>query len=317
MNNNVRESFTDSVYSVGKIDKKLCVIVSDISHFRLQKFANENPNRYYNLGVCENSILNVAAGLSHVGFIPVVHTFASFLVDKSFEQIKLSFGYNQLPLNLVVIGSGIEYSYHGVTHHSYIDSVLVKSVENSCVFNPGSFFEFDELFKRAYNNRKINLFRATTQSHHVDLEKDFKISSVLPGKGYILHEGKDLSIVCTGHNLKVAINSINLFKENGIDAEIIYLPTIKPLDEELIIKSIFKTKKFVVMEHQSQYGGLFSDISSLVIKNNRSTPITGKDISFGNNFIHEYGSFEQHNKRLGFSEQGLVNCYKEMIRDGN
>lgn len=314
MNNNVRESFTDTIYSVGKKDKKLCVIVSDISHFRLQKFAKDNPNRYYNLGVCENSILNVAAGLSHVGFTPVVHTFASFLVDKSYEQIKLSFGYNKLGLNLVVIGSGIEYSYHGVTHHSYIDSLLVKSVENSCVFNPGSFFEFDELFKRAYNNKKINLFRATTKSHDIDLKKEFNISKIIPGKGYIIKTGKDLSIISTGHNLKVAVESLDLFKQNGVDAEIIYLPTIKPLDEKMIVKSIFKTKKFIVMEHQSKYGGLFSDISSLIMKKNSKLSIKGNSISFDNNFIHEYGSFEQHNTRLGFSKRGLLKSYKEILK---
>ena len=314
MNNNVRESFTDSVYSVGKKNKKLCVIVSDISHFRLQKFAKENPNRYYNLGVCENSILNVAAGLSHLGFIPVVHTFASFLVDKSFEQIKLSFGYNQLPLNLIVIGSGIEYSFHGVTHHSYIDSVFVKSVENSCVFNPGSFHEFDELFKRAYNNKKINLFRATTKSHNIDLKKDFKLDKILPGKGYILKKGKDLTIISTGHNLKIAMDSIPELKDKGIEPEIIYLPTIKPLDEKLILKSVKKTKKFIVMEHQSQYGGLFSDISSLIIRKNKTQSVRGNDISFRNNYIHEYGSFDQHNKRLGFSTKGIIKSFKELTK---
>lgn len=314
MNNNVRESFTDSVYSVGKKNKKLCVVVSDISHFRLQKFAKENPNRYYNLGVCENSILNVAAGLSHVGFIPVVHTFASFLVDKSFEQIKLSFGYNQLPLNLIVIGSGIEYSFHGVTHHSYIDSVFVKSVENSCVFNPGSFHEFDELFKRAYNNGKINLFRATTKSHNIDLKKKFKLNKILPGKGYILKKGKNLTIISTGHNLKIAIDSVPELKNKGIDPEIIYLPTIKPLDEKLILESVKKTKKFIVMEHQSQYGGLFSDISSMIIRKNKTGLIRGNDISFKNNYIHEYGSFDQHNKRLGFSAKGIIKSFNELSK---
>ena len=85
MNNNVRETFTDSIYKVGKKDKKLCVMVSDISHFRLQKFAEENPGRYYNLGVCENSIVNMAAGIAYTGFIPVIHTFASFMIDRSYE----------------------------------------------------------------------------------------------------------------------------------------------------------------------------------------------------------------------------------------
>jgi transketolase len=309
MNNKVRETFTETIYEVGKKDKNLCVLVSDISHFRLQKFAKENPGRYYNLGVCENSIVNVAAGLAHMGYIPVVHTYASFLIDKSFEQIKLTFGYNKLPVNLIAIGSGIEYSFHGVTHHSYIDSLLVKSVENSAVFNPGSTYEFDQLFKKAYNNNKINLFRATSKSHEIDL-KNFDIK---PGKGIKYCEGNDLTIICTGYHLKTAVESIEFLKKNNISAEVIYLPTIKPLDKDMILESVQKTSKFIVMEHQSEYGGLYSDIASVILKNKSKKIIQGKSLSLGNNFIHEYGTFEEHNKRLNFSNKGILSFYKEMI----
>ena len=308
MNNKVRETFSETIYDIGKVDKKICVIVSDISHFRLQKFAKENPERYYNLGVCENSILNVAAGIAHLGFIPVVHTFASFLIDKSFEQLKLTFGYNKLPVNLIAIGSGIEYSFHGVTHHSYIDSLLVKSIENSSVFNPGSTYEFDQLFKKAYQNRKINLFRATTQSHEIDLSK----YEIQPGKGILYKEGTDLTIISTGYNLKTAVESLPLFEKNKVNVEIIYLPTIKPLDTDLIIKSVQKTSRFIVMEHQSEYGGLYSDVSSLVIKNKNMNIIQGRSLSLGNNFIHEYGTFEEHNNRLNFSSKGLLSLYKDL-----
>jgi len=308
MNNKVRETFSETIYDIGKTDKKICVIVSDISHFRLQKFAKENPGRYYNLGVCENSIVNVAAGIAHLGFIPIIHTFASFLIDKSFEQLKLTFGYNKLPVNLIAIGSGIEYAFHGVTHHSYIDGLLVKSIENSSVFNPGSTYEFDQLFKKAYKNGKINLFRATTQSHEVDLSKH----EIIPGKGILYKEGTDLTIISTGYNLKTAIDSVPLFKKNNVNVEIIYLPTIKPLDENLIIKSIEKTSKFIVMEYQSEYGGLYSDISSMILKNNNKKIIQGKSLSLANNFVHEYGTFEQHNKRLNFTGEGLLSLHKEL-----
>lgn len=308
MNNKVRETFTDTIYEVGKKDKKLCVIVSDISHFRLQKFAKENPDRYYNLGVCENSIVNVAAGIAHLGFIPVVHTFASFLIDKSFEQLKLTFGYNKLPVNLIAIGSGIEYAFHGVTHHSYIDSLLIKSIENSSVFNPGSTYEFDQLFQKAYNNNKINLFRATSNSHEIDLSKH----SIEPGKGILYKAGSDLTIVCTGYHLKTAVESISLFESNNINAEIIYLPTIKPLDTELLLKSIKKTSKFIVMEHQSEYGGLYSDISSIILKEKNKNNIQGRSLSLGNKFVHEYGTFLEHNTRLNFSPAGLLSEYNTM-----
>ena len=309
MNNNVRETFTDTIHEVGTFDKKLCVIVSDISHFRLQKFAKENPDRYYNLGVCENSIVNLAAGISYAGFIPVIHTFASFMIDRSYEQLKLSFGYHKLGVNIVTIGSGVEYSYHGVTHHSYIDGLLVKSIEGSSVFNPGSTHEFNKLFKSSYNNGCINLFRATTKPHEIDLSN----FSILPGKGITYKKGSDLSIFCTGYHLRTAIESIKEFEKNNINVEIIYLPTIKPLDKNLIKKSVSKTGKYIVMEHQSEYGGLASDISNYIISKKELKGVIGKSISLGKNFIHEYGTFDQHNSRLGFTTDNLLSSYKNIF----
>ena len=309
MNNNVRETFTDSIYEVGKKDKKLCVMVSDISHFRLQKFAKENPGRYHNLGVCENSIVNMAAGIAYTGFIPVIHTFASFMIDRSYEQLKLSFGYHRLGGNIVTIGSGVEYSFHGVTHHSYIDGLLVKSIENSNVYNPGSTFEFDQLFQKEYNNGRLNLFRATTKSHDIDLS-DYKIES---GKGILFKKGADLTIIATGYHLKTAKDSIKLFEKNNINVEIIYLPTIKPLDNEMLTKSINKTSRFIVMEHQSEYGGLFSDISALVLNTKNEKNIQGRSLSLGDTFVHEYGSFEEHNQRLSFSSEGLLSIYQSTL----
>jgi transketolase len=309
MNNNVRETFTDSIYKVGKKDKKLCVMVSDISHFRLQKFAEENPGRYYNLGVCENSIVNMAAGIAYTGFIPVIHTFASFMIDRSYEQLKLSFGYHKLGGNIVTIGSGVEYSFHGVTHHSYIDGLLVKSIENSNVYNPGSTYEFDQLFSSEYNNGKLNLFRATTKSHEIDLSNH----KIVSGKGILFKEGVDFTIITTGYHLKTALDSIELFERNNINVEILYLPTIKPLDNELIFQSVNKTSRFVVMEHQSNYGGLFSDISSLLMDAKSQKSIRGKSLSLGDSFIHEYGSFEEHNQRLNFSNEGLLSIYQNLL----
>jgi len=308
MNNNVRETFAASVEKVGLVDDRLIVIVSDISHYRLQGFAQQAPGRYMNLGVCENSIINFAAGMAHLGYIPVVHTFASFLIDRSYEQIKLSFGYHELPVNLVAIGSGIEYSYHGVTHHSYIDGALIKSVDGSMVFNAGSTFEFDQLFSKAYSNGRINLHRATTQPHNVDLRS----KEIIPGKAIKIKNGSDLVIFCTGHTLDTAMKSVPHFADKGVDLEIIYIHTLKPLDFDAVSRSLIKCKLAIVMEHQSRVGGLFSDVSMCAVEQLANERICVSSISLGETFIHEYGTFAQHNKRLGFSTENLIAIYEKM-----
>jgi transketolase len=308
MNNNVRETFTNTIERIGSIDERLVVIVSDISHYRLQGFATNSNGRYLNLGVCENSIVNVAAGMAHRGYIPVLHTFASFLVDRSFEQIKLSFGYHGLPVNLVSIGSGIEYSYHGVTHHSYIDGALIKSIDGSMVFNPGSTREFDQLFSSAYNNGCINLFRATTQPHNVDLDR----YHITPGRAVTVTQGSDLAIFCTGQTLSTALASIPYFKDKGVEVEVVYLHTLKPLDTVKIKEVFSRCKKSIVMEHQFRTGGLFSDIASLAVQDSSHPVPNISPIDLGDKFVHEYGTFSQHNARLGFSIINLLSTFESM-----
>lgn len=299
INNNVRETFAKSVTEVGLNDQKLICIVSDISHYRLQELASQRKNQYFNLGVCENSIINLAAGLASLGKIPVVHTFASFLVDRSFEQIKISFGYHKLPVNIIVIGSGIEYAYHGVTHHSYMDSAMIKSIENSKVYNPGSTYEFDELFKANYNNNCINLFRATTQPHNFfDMEKH-KIES---DKAIKIRNGHGGTIFCSGGDLAVAIEFSEDFPD--FDVEIIYFHTLKPLDEKLITESVSKNKKFITLDHQSIYGGLHQDIL-FVLSKNKVNDFLCDEISLSNKFSRNYGTYSEQNDRLGFTSSRI------------
>lgn len=103
----MRQEFADTMLEVGQVDAKLVVLIGDISHGILQPFAKACPGRFYNIGICESTIVNMAAGLAKVGLYPVVHTIAPFIVERSFEQIKLDFGYQHLGVNLVTVGGGI------------------------------------------------------------------------------------------------------------------------------------------------------------------------------------------------------------------
>src|SRR3989338_8781678 len=127
----LRDTFTNTLHQVGKEDPNLVVLVGDISHFRLLNFAKDCPGQYYNIGICEPTIVNIAAGLSKVGFHPVVHTISPFIVERSFEQLKLDFGYQKLGGNIVTVGSAFDYSSLGCTHHCYNDFALIKTLQGS------------------------------------------------------------------------------------------------------------------------------------------------------------------------------------------
>ena len=117
----IRQQFADTVLEIGSRDKKLVVLVADISHGIMQPFAKKCPGRYYNIGICEPSIVNMAAGLSKSGLNPVVHTIAPFITERAFEQIKLDFDYQKENLNLISVGGSFDYSKLGCTHHCYTD----------------------------------------------------------------------------------------------------------------------------------------------------------------------------------------------------
>ena len=126
----IRNQFADTVLEIGSKNKKVVIFVGDISHGIMQPFAKKFPNRYYNIGICEPAMVNVAAGLSKSGLIPIVHTIAPFLIERSYEQIKLDFGYQKLPVNLVSVGSSYDYSKLGCSHHCYSDFALMSQFEN-------------------------------------------------------------------------------------------------------------------------------------------------------------------------------------------
>jgi len=305
MSNSLRDTFVETLHEVGLKDEKLIVLVSDISHFRLQPFAKDCPKRYYNVGICEPTVLSMASGLSVLGFHPVVHTIASFLIERSFEQIKLGFGYQQLGVNIIAVGSALDYPSHGCTHHCYGDFALMKTIDGSQIIYPASNVEFNELFKQTYNNGKLTFFRIPSHNHN----SEFKPENIKFGKGILVREGKNLTIIAVGPPLNTAMDSIGKLEEMGISPEIIYLHTIKPFDSELVNKSLKKTRKCLVIEEHGMYGGVFDD----VLRYSKDLDgIKYSSINLGDKFVHEYGTYEQHCKRLGLSVEGIIKKVEDL-----
>ena len=160
MANLVRKQFADTMLKVGLQDSKLVVLLGDIGHFAMQPFAQACPGRCYNIGICEPTIVGMASGLAKIGFHVVAHTIAPFLVERSFEQIKLDFCYQKLGGNLVTVGSAFDYGNLGCTHHCYNDAALIKTLPATQCTYPSTAVEFDTLFRQSYNNNFLTVFRA-------------------------------------------------------------------------------------------------------------------------------------------------------------
>jgi transketolase len=299
-NKQIRQEFADTMLEVGQKDSKLVVLVGDISHYSLQPFAKACPGRYYNIGICEPTMMSMAAGLSKRGFIPVVHTIAPFLLERSFEQIKDDFGYQKLGVNLVSVGAGFDYGTLGVTHHCYDDFALLKNIEGAQIFYPGSCKEFNKLFKQVYDLGFINYFRISETKHDVDLD-DEQISL---GKGVKVKEGEDVTIVVVGPQLRTAVDSSEALKRKKVSAEVIYLPTIKPFDDEIVRQSLSKTKRGLVIEEHSMYGGILEEVLRCSVGLN---DVKFSSINLGDRFVRVYGSYKEQCRRLGFSIENIIN----------
>jgi transketolase len=250
----LRPQFAETISRIGNKDPNLFVVVGDISHGLLTDFRESNPDRYRNIGICEPAMISVSAGLSATGFNPVIHTIAPFLIERSFEQIKLDFGYQKLDCNLISVGSSFDYTKLGCSHHSYIDVALVASIEGSKVFIPGSKNEFDTLFTNNYQSPGVKYFRLTENGHGFDQLTEKAVA----GKNIVIRQGKDLTIVALGPSLNTAIAVAELLDVDGISSEIIYVHSFKPFDGASILESVSKTGGLVTISQLSPAGGLGS-----------------------------------------------------------
>lgn len=305
MTESLRSAFPSIMREVADHDPNLVVMVSDISHGIFQSFARDFPGRFYNIGICEPTIVNMAAGLSKVGVKPVVHTIAPFLIERSFEQIKLDFGYQQLGVNLVSVGGAFDYSQLGCSHHSYADASLVCHVDGSRVFLPGSAHEFRSLFLQAYADPVVNYFRLTENPHEQATDQwDITI-----GKAIRVRQGHDITIATTGAQLRNATQAADVLAAEGISCEIVYFPTLKPFDTDAVVESVARTRRVVTIEELSSEDGLYNRVLRAAREvegiSCRQLAITG--------FVHGYGTYDDLCRRAGLSADHLALVVREIM----
>lgn len=295
----MRQQFADTMLKVGEQDKALVVLVGDISHFILQPFAQANPGRYYNVGICEQTIVSMAAGMAKIGLVPVVHTIAPFIIERSFEQIKIDFCYHQLGGNLVTVGSVFDYANLGCTHHCYGDFALLKTLPGTEIIYPASPLEFEILFYQAYRDDALTLYRLPVQQHGIE----FSASDLQLGQGIKVTEGRNLTIVATGPQLRSALEARPVLANAGWDSEVIYLHTIRPLDVDMIRASALKTHHVLVVEEHMRSGGVGDDILRATAD---IESVHVRSLAVPDTFVTDYGTYEDHCARLGLTRDGIV-----------
>lgn len=294
----LRQEFADTMLEIGSEDPRLVVMVGDISHGILQPYAKACSGRYYNIGICEPTIINMAAGMNKTGLIPVIHTIAPFITERAYEQIKLDFGYQRLSANIVSVGGAFDYAQLGCSHHCYTDVSLISHLKHGNVILPGSPQEFNKLFRAIYSNGLINYFRLPEHPHGVE----FKLEDIIFGKGIRVREGNDVTIAVVGTQLRNALVAADILLTHNVTVDILYFHTIKPFDFELLRNSVIKTRKFITVEELSAHDGLYNLCLRASVGIN---DVTSEQIAI-EDFIHGYGTYDELCASIGMSPDGIV-----------
>lgn len=257
-----RAAYGDALAELGRINDKVVVLDADLSHATMTyKFAEKYPERFFNAGIAEANMTGMSVGLSEMGFVPFISTFAMFGTGRAFEQVRNSIGYPHSNVKLAMTHAGITLGEDGGSHETIEDIALMRVIPGMTVICPADANETKKaIFAAAEMNGPVYLRLARMASPVLD-EMPFII-----GKGNVLKEGKDLVIFTCGLMVHKALYVAEKLQEEGLEIAVINLHTIKPIDGELIKEYANKTKKVVTLEEHSVIGGLGDAVASVLLE---------------------------------------------------
>ena len=252
-----RESYGNALVELGAEHDNLIVLDADLAAAtKTGVFKKAYPDRHIDCGIAECNMMGIAAGLSTTGIVPFASTFAMFAAGRAFEQVRNSIGYPHLNVKIGATHAGISVGEDGATHQCNEDIALMRTIPGMVILNPADDVEAKACVKAAYEyNGPVYLRFGRLAVPVINDRPDYKFEL---GKGVVLREGKDVTIVATGLCVSSALEAAEKLAADGIDAKIINIHTIKPLDEELIVAAAKESGKVVTVEEHSVIGGLGS-----------------------------------------------------------
>ena len=254
-----RDSYGEALVMLAEKRPDLVVLDADLAAAtKTGVFKKAYPDRHIDCGIAECNMMGIAAGLSTTGIVPFASTFAMFAAGRAFEQVRNSIGYPHLNVKIGATHAGISVGEDGATHQCNEDIALMRTIPGMVILNPADDVEAKACVKAAYEyNGPVYLRFGRLAVPVINDRPDYKFEL---GKGVVLREGKDVTIVATGLCVSSAVEAAVKLAADGIDAKIINIHTIKPLDEELIVAAAKETGKVVTVEEHSVIGGLGSAV---------------------------------------------------------
>lgn len=304
----IREAYGIALRELGGEMQDVVVLESDVGgSSRSIMFGNEYPERYFNVGIAEANMCGIAAGLASAGKIPFVNTFAAFLTTRALDPVTSLIAYPNFNVKLAGAYAGFSDSYDGATHNSVSDIAVTRSIPNMsvvCVSDAVQTAKATKALAKIEGPVYLRLSRAVLPDVF-DESYEFKF-----GKGIVLEDGKDLTLVATGYMLQKSLQAAQELKKQGINARVVNIHTIKPIDEELLIKSAEKTGLIITVEEHSVIGGLGAAVAEVLSEKCPTRLIRiGVEDMFG-----ESGDYEALLSKYGLCSESIVKKAKQALK---
>ena len=303
-----RSGFGAGLTELGRTNPNVVALCADlIGSLKMDQFIKENPERFFQIGIAEANMIGIAAGLTIGGKIPFTGTFANFSTGRVYDQIRQSIAYSDKNVKICASHAGVTLGEDGATHQILEDIGLMKMLPGMTVINTCDYNQTKAatIAIAAFDGPVYLRFGRPSVANFTPVDQQFEV-----GKGLLLQEGTDVTIVATGHLVWEALEAAKILNEQGISAEVINIHTIKPLDDAIIIKSVAKTGCIVTAEEHNYMGGLGESVAR-VLALNHPTPqeFVATQDTFGDS-----GTPAQLMDKYGLNKEAIVTASQKVIQ---
>ena len=303
-----KSTYGNTLVELGDKNSDIFVVEADLMKASgSDSFRDKYPNRHINVGIAEQNLVGVAAGLAAMGRIPYASTFANFMSQRAADQVMMSVAYNKFNVKLVGTYAGLTSEKNGGTHISVLDLAMMRCLPNMTVIVPGDTIELTQVIiavSETMDPTYIRMARSIAKSLF-DTSHNFEI-----GNGYQFDSGKDVTLISTGITTNIAFDALKVLKGERINPRLIHLPTLKPADADLIIKCAKETGAIITIENHSIYGGLGSLVSEIVTK---EYPVPVFSIGINDKFGLT-AKLDFQLKYFGITIENIISRVKEIIK---
>ena len=299
-----RQAFSDAIVELGKNNSDIVVIGSDVTgSVKTNAFRDNFPERFFSVGISEQDMIGVAAGLTVSGKVPIVSTYGEFATGRPFDQIRQSVAYSKANVKICASHCGISVGPDGATHQSLEDVSLMRTLPNMIVLTP---CDYNETYKAVVSALEIDSpvyirFYRDKTPNFTDIDDKFII-----GKGNILKDGNDVTLAGNGLLVWETLKAAFELEKEGINCRVINFHTIKPIDEELIVRCAKETGLIITCEDHQKYGGLYSAVAEVVVRTN---PVKMDYVAVNDSF-GESGNMEQLMYKYKINSEEIIKKVK-------